>query len=244
MLFSKKESIKSLLNNAVDMHNHVLPGIDDGASDVQTSIDLIKEYKTLGYSKIITTPHTMGDYYPNTATTILKALDELNLEIKNQNIKGIEVKAASEYMIDPDFEEMIDSGSQLLTYKDNHILVEMSYLRESANFNEVLYKLQLKNYQPILAHPERYSFYLTDFDKYYAIKKQGVKFQLNMLALTEHYGSKIQKTAKRLLKEGMYDYIGVDTHRIEHLEKVNTFKISKKRVGAIQQLLENNKSLF
>ena len=244
MLFSKKESIKSFLNNAVDMHNHILPGIDDGASDIQTSIDLIKIYKNLGYSKIIATPHTMSDYYPNTATTILKALDTLNLEIKSQNIQGIEVKAASEYMVDPDFEEMIDSGSQLLTYKDNHILIEMSYLRESANFNEVLYKLQLKNYQPILAHPERYSFYLTDFDKYYAIKKQGVKFQLNMLALTEHYGSKIQKTAKRLLKEDMYDYIGIDTHRIEHLEKVNTIKISKKRVGAVQQLLENNKSLF
>jgi len=244
MLFSKKELIKSLLDGAVDMHNHVLPGIDDGASDIKTSIDLIKKYKALGYSKIIATPHTMSDYYPNTATTILETLDKLNLEIKNQNIDGIELKAASEYMIDPDFEEMINSESQLLTYKNNHILIEMSYLRESANFNEVIFKLQLKNYKPILAHPERYSFYLDDFDKYYAIKKLGVKLQLNMLALTEHYGSKIQKTAKRLLKEGMYDYIGIDTHRMDHLEKVDTIKISKKRIEDIKHLLENNKSLF
>jgi len=203
MIFSKKTKLASLLNNSVDMHNHILPGIDDGASDIDTSIGLIKEYKALGYTQIIATPHTMSDYYPNTASTILEALDKLKEELIKQKIQNI----------------------------DN-------------NFNEVLYKLQLKNYQPILAHPERYSFYLNDFDKYYAIKKQGVKFQLNMLALTEHYGSKIQKTARRLLKEGMYDYIGIDTHRIEHLNKVSQIKISNKRLEKIKILLENNKSLF
>lgn len=244
MLFSKKKLLKSLLNDAVDIHCHILPEIDDGAANLDASIALVNKYKALGYSKIVATPHTMSDYYPNTTATILSALDVLKNGLKKQNIQGIEIKATSEYMIDPDFEELIDANQKLLTYKENHILVEMSYLRESENFNEVLYKLQLKEYQPILAHPERYSFYLDNFDTYYAIKKQGVKFQLNMLALTEHYGSKIQKTAKRLLKEGMYDYIGIDTHRLEHLEKAEKIKISSKQIAVIQQLLENNKRLY
>jgi len=244
MIFSKKILLKTLLNNAVDMHNHILPGIDDGAPDIETSIRLVKEYKALGYTRIIATPHTMSDYYPNTTESILIALGKLNKELENQNIQGVEIIAASEYMIDPWFEEMIDSKSELLTYKDKHILVEMSYLRESENLNEILYKLQLQGYQPILAHPERYSYYLDDFNKYYALKTQGIKLQLNMLALTDYYGSKIQKIARRLLKEGMYDYIGIDTHRIDHLDSAAQIKISKKREKAIQQLLTNNKSLF
>lgn len=244
MIFSKKVLIKSLLDNAVDMHNHILPGIDDGSPDIETSIRLIKEYKALGYTKIIATPHTMSDYYPNTTESILTALDKVNSELANQNIQDVEIKAASEYMIDPWFEEMIDSKSKLLTYKDNHVLIEMSYLRESENFSEILYKLQLQGYQPILAHPERYSYYLDNFDKYYGFKTQGIKLQLNMLALTKHYGSKIQKTAKRLLKEGMYDFIGIDTHRMEHLDSVTQIKISKKDEEAIKQLLSNNKNLF
>lgn len=244
MIFSKKIKLSSLFENAVDMHNHVLPNIDDGADNLSTSVSLINEYRALGYSKIIATPHTMSDYYPNTNKTILTALNLLNTELKDQNINDIEIKAASEYMIDPEFEAMIDSNSPLLTYKDNHILVEMSYLRESDNLNEVLYKLQLKNYQPILAHPERYSFYLDNFEKFYALKKNGVKLQLNMLALTNHYGHKIQKVAKRLLKEDMYDYIGIDTHRMEHLNKVDEIKISKKIQDSLKLLLNNNESLF
>jgi len=244
MFFSKKELLKTVIKDAVDMHNHILPGIDDGASDLETSIRLVNEYKTLGFSKIIATPHTMSDYYPNTSETILTALETLNSELKKQNITGIEIKAASEYMIDHEFEEKLVSNSTLLTYADNHVLVEMSYLHESDNLDEVLYKLQLKSYQPILAHPERYTFYLNKFDNYYALKKQGIKLQLNMLSLTEHYGSKIQQVAKRLLKEGMYDYIGIDTHRIEHLDKVAKIKLPKKSLKLVTQLLENNKSLF
>jgi len=239
-----KRNIKSLLNNAVDMHNHILPGIDDGAVDLETSLLLVKEYKNLGYSKIIATPHTMHDYYPNTSEIILKALDTLNQGLKQHNIQGVEVKAASEYMIDPEFEEVIDSKGKLLTFEGNYILVEMSYLQESDNLKGVLYKLQLQGYKPILAHPERYSFYLGDFKKYYILKKQGVKFQLNMLALSDHYGNKIQKTAKRLLKEGMYDFIGIDTHRVEHLRKVENLKLSKKNLERVEQLLKNNGKLF
>jgi len=244
MIFSKKIELTTLLNGAVDIHNHILPSIDDGAKDLETSIRLINKYRALGYSKIVATPHTMSDYYPNTDKTILEALNKVTTELDKQGINDIEITAASEYMIDPEFEVMIDSNSNLLTFKEKHILVEMSYLRESENLQEVLYKLQLKNYQPILAHPERYSFYLEDFDKYYALKKSGIKLQLNMLSLTEHYGRKMQKVAKRLLKEGMYDYIGIDTHRIEHLKKVTSIKLKKNMIDQVKLLLNNNKELF
>lgn len=244
MIFTKKIKITELFNNAVDIHNHILPAIDDGAKDLNYAVDLVNEYKALGYSKIIATPHTMSDYYPNTSTTINDALTLLNEELNRREIHDISIKAASEYMLDGDFETKLDANKPLLTYRGNKVLVEMSYLRESENLNELLYKLQLKNYQPILAHPERYVFYLDKLEKIYNLKNNGVQLQVNMLALTNHYGSKIQKVAKKLLEADMYDYIGIDTHRMGHLKKVREIKISSKIAGKINLLLENNKDLY
>lgn len=244
MIFSKKIKITDLFNHAVDIHNHLLPAIDDGAKDLNYAVDLVNEYRALGFSKLVATPHTMSDYYPNTNTTIKDALTLLNEELNRREINDISIKAASEYMIDIEFEAKLDANKPLLTYKDNKVLVEMSYLRESENLNEALYKLQLKNYAPILAHPERYVFYLDNLEKIYNLKNNGVQLQLNMLALTNHYGSKIQKVAKKLLEADMYDYIGIDTHRMGHLKKVKEIKINSKKATKIEALLENNKNLF
>lgn len=244
MIFSRKESIKSLLKNATDIHNHILPGIDDGSPNIETSIDLVLKYIKLGFTKIIATPHTMGDYYPNTSKTILDTLLNLKNELKEKEISGIDIKASSEYMIDVEFEEIIENPSNLLPLANKHILIEMSYLGESQNLEEILFKLQLKDYQPILAHPERYSFYLSDNEQYYILKSKGVKFQLNLLSLTGHYGGKIKEIAIKLLKEDMYDYVGIDTHRMEHLNKVEKMKVPKKLIPKLEKLFENNESLF
>ena len=242
-LFTKKINLVDLLNGFNDIHNHLLPGIDDGAQNIEEAIQLVKMYKDIGITNFYATPHTMSDSYPNTKKTILNALNTLQSALEKEGIaQNFTITAASEYMLDYEFEELLKKDD-LLTLKDNHVLIEMSYLHAFDRFNEVVYDLQLKGYQPILAHPERYLYYIDDKTIFTQIKNRGVKLQLNALSLSDYYGSKIKDKALKLLKEGMYDFIGLDTHKTKHLVFLEKVKIAKKYQPMIEQLIANNKTL-
>lgn len=242
-LFEKKIALTELLKGAKDIHNHLLPGIDDGSPNLQSSIELINMYKDLGITEMYATPHTMADYYPNTPDTINTSLAKLKEALIQNNLGEIKIKAASEYMVDPYFDKIIEND-EILTLKDKHVLIEMSYLRESPNFDEAVYKLQLKGYKPILAHPERYLFYIDDDTIFTQMKNKGIKLQLNALSLSKYYGEKINKKAKELLKEGLYDFIGLDTHKTRHLTVLNRIQIPEKTAKTVKELIKNNEALF
>ena len=111
------------------MHSHFIPAIDDGAASLEESINMIKVLHELGYQKVITTPHVMNDFYKNTSETILGGLDLVRAELQKQNI-SIEIEAAAEYYLDYEFEKKIKAGN-LLTFSDNYILVETSFIGSS-----------------------------------------------------------------------------------------------------------------
>jgi protein-tyrosine phosphatase len=246
MLFFNKKNIpltNFFKNDFVDIHSHLLPGIDDGAKDLNASIALIEKMSSYGIKSFITTPHILGDVYPNTPEIIKSKLQTVKNELLKRNITDISIDAAAEYMMDEQFSEMIEKDEKLLTLKDNHVLVEMSYFSPPINLYEVLFKLQLKGYKPVLAHPERYNFYHTDFKSYYKLKQAGCLFQLNLLSLTEHYGKDVRKISKTLLKENLYDFVGTDTHHQRHLEML--LKIgNKSNFKKIKHLIENNKKFL
>lgn len=225
----------------VDIHSHLLPGIDDGAKDLDDSIALIQKMSSYGIKNFITTPHILGDLYPNTPKIINDKLKIVKNELLKRNITDVSISAAAEYMIDEQFSELIEEGN-LLTLKDNLVLVEMSYLSPPYNLYEVLFQLQLKGYKPILAHPERYFTYHNDFKSYTKLKNAGCLFQLNLLSLTEQYGNHVQKTSYKLLKENMYDFVGTDTHHDGHLELLESVSTEKNLIK-IRTLLENNKKI-
>jgi tyrosine-protein phosphatase YwqE len=192
-----------------------------------------------GIKNFITTPHVLGDVYPNSSSTIKDKLKIVQDELKSQGIKDISIRAAAEYMMDEQFVKLLENDD-ILTLKDNYILVEMSYFNAPFNLFEILFEIQLKGYKPVLAHPERYNFYHNDFNNYYKLKKAGCLFQLNLLSLTPQYGSNVQKISSKLLQENMYDFVGTDTHHGKHLEllpQIGTEKIK----NSIFTLLENNK---
>ena len=246
MLFFKKKEIplhEFLPKGFVDIHSHLLPGIDDGAHDLETSIALIQKMSSYGIKNFITTPHILGDVYPNTPEIIKSKLKEVKDELQRRNITDITIDAAAEYMMDEQFSAIIEKDEEILTLKDNLVLVEMSYFSPPINLYDILFKLQLKGYKPILAHPERYNSYHTNFEQYYKLKRAGCLFQLNLLSLTEQYGKYVQKTTEKLLKENMYDFVGTDTHHQNHLQllqKVGT----KKNFKNIEQLLLNTKKFL
>ncbi len=165
MFFFKKKIIPLehfFPEGIVDIHSHVLPGIDDGAKDLAASIALIKKMHSYGIKNFVTTPHVLGDVYPNTTAIINEKLSEVQTELKKQNLTDIQFSAAAEYMLDEQFSERL-KNKDILTLKDNLILVEMSYFNAPFNLYDALFEIQLKNYKPILAHPERYNFYHNEF---------------------------------------------------------------------------------
>ena len=165
MLFFKKKEIPLFdffPKNFVDIHSHVLPGIDDGAKDLNTSIELIQKMSSYGIKNFITTPHVLGDVYPNTTEIINNTLKLVQEELLKRNIRDVSIRAAAEYMMDEQFSVLLEQND-LLTLKDNFVLVEMSYFSPPMNLYDILFEIQLKGYKPILAHPERYGFYHKNF---------------------------------------------------------------------------------
>ena len=213
----KKEEELAPLDFSVlktDIHSHFIPGIDDGSPDMETSISLIKKMQELGYSKVITTPHVMSDFYQNSSETILKSLADVRLELKLQNI-NMEIDAAAEYYIDFEFEQKIGK-EKFLTFGDNYILVELSFMQAPKNLFDAIFKLQLEDYKVVLAHPERYRYYnQEDYDN---LISRGVLLQINLLSLIEYYSTPIQKTTEQLIANNQVSFIGTDCHNMMHSE--------------------------
>jgi len=211
------------------MHSHLLPGIDDGSPDMETSLEFIKGFHSLGYKKIITTPHVLWEIYPNTTETILRKLDEVRKEILNASI-DIEFNAAAEYFIDDHFTDQLKKKVPLLPISGNMVLVEFSMLTMPMDLQEVLFEMQMQNYQPVLAHPERYAFLGRKKEIYDQLKDAGCWFQLNLLSLSGYYGAAIQELAEYLLKKNYYDLAGTDLHHHKHLlllQKIPSSQIKK-----------------
>ena len=241
--FTKKNKTSALdfSDVGVDIHSHLIPGIDDGAKTIEDSLILIKKIQELGFKEIITTPHIYSDYYPNTSAIILNGLEKVRAALKENNI-DIPLKAASEYYLDEHFETLLNAND-ILTLDGKHILVEMSFFGAPPQLFQYLFKIQTKGYKPVLAHPERYSFYEGDLKKYEALKEAGCLFQINALSISGYYGPIVQRDAQKLLKAGMIDLIGTDIHHERHAEML------KKSLNSaeMQKLLSNikiNNSLF
>jgi tyrosine-protein phosphatase YwqE len=217
-LFKKKEGKKDIRFDysslVVDMHSHVLPGIDDGAQNLEESIFLVKQMMALGIKKIIATPHIMVDYYRNTAETINAALETLKAGLIKENL-NIEVEAAAEHYFDETFEERVDNG-KLMIMGDNYVLFEFSFINKPMNAIPVIQKLQDLGYKPILAHPERYPY--MDLEQFKQLHGWGVDFQLNTISLTGYYGREAKKTAEELIDNQLVNFISSDMHHPRHAE--------------------------
>ncbi len=217
-LFKKKDRKKNVAFDystlMVDMHSHVLPGIDDGAKTPEESIVLIRKMMDLGIKKIIATPHIMADYYKNTPETINASLTLLKAELKKENI-DIVVEAAAEHYFDETFEARINNR-ELMIMGDNYVLFEFSFINQPPNAIPVIQKLKDLGYKPILAHPERYPY--LELDQFKSLHDWGLSFQLNTISLTGYYGKEAKKLAENLIDHQLIDFISSDMHHLRHAE--------------------------
>jgi protein-tyrosine phosphatase len=216
-LFKKKPKEPTLNFNVigVDMHSHVLPGIDDGAVTVDDSIILIKELIGVGIKKVIATPHVMYDYYRNTPETVNNALAVLKAELLKQQV-NIPIEAAAEYFFDEHFIKLVQTGGDLLTIGKKHVLMEFSFVSPPPEFIPTLQKLKQDGYKPILAHPERYPYY--KIDDLQNLRDWGFQLQVNTISLTGYYGKETKKMAEDLIDRQLVDFIASDMHHPRHAE--------------------------
>lgn len=224
-------------DNYVDIHSHLLPGIDDGAKNLDTTLLLLSELTKIGFSKFITTPHIFSGVWDNTKKNIEDKYAETKTSFEKNNFK-IKLSVASEYLLNEHFIELV-TKNEVLTLKDNYVLVEMSYLNPPIQLFDILFKLQVAGYKPVLAHPERYAFYHNNPDEYKKLKKHGCLFQLNLLSTVGYYGGQVMKAADFLLKEGLIDFVGSDVHHTKHLDAFST-KIDIKDTTPLIEAINNN----
>src|SRR5215475_2132700 len=126
MFFKKKKANSTIADYGIlhaDIHSHLLPGIDDGSPDIETSIHLIRGMNRLGYKKLITTPHIMWDVYKNTRGIISEKLQEVRIKLAEEQIE-VEIHAAAEYFIDDHLGELVERKDPLLSFGSNFVLVE------------------------------------------------------------------------------------------------------------------------
>lgn len=224
-----------MLDGFCDCHCHLLPGVDDGVQEMEETMQILEVWASLGVKEVWLTPHIMEDI-PNEPVALKKRFETLT----GTSTGTIELHLAAEHMMDGLFLKRLEKGNVMpfnVNVNDNvnqnqnenkKLLVETSYYTPPMNMGAIIERIKEKGYEPLLAHPERYQ-YMDDSD-YKMWKQRGVLLQLNLPSLVGAYGPLVQRKAEWLLKEGMYDYSGTDTHSAVQMEMFLNSMISKKMV--------------
>lgn len=231
-MFFDKKPLAVVWEGATDCHSHILPGVDDGVQEMETSLKILAHYETLGIREVWCTPHIMEDV-PNTTEGLKARFAELKAAYNGP----IQLNLAAEYMMDGLFLDRLEARDLLSHgHDDNALLVETSYYTPPMNLHDILNQIKSAGYYPILAHPERYLY--MKMSDYPPLKEMGVLFQLNVASLAGAYGEDAVQKAQKLLKAGYYNRIGSDIHRARQLEVWET-KVRGKWVERVQAVRLN-----
>ncbi|MFZ2907176.1 MAG: CpsB/CapC family capsule biosynthesis tyrosine phosphatase [Cyclobacteriaceae bacterium] len=236
--FNKSRTQAGILP-VVDVHSHLLSNLDDGVQSLEEAEKIILRFQQLGYKKLITTPHVMSDSYRNSNQTILEKCNELQYWLKSKSIE-IEIQAAAEYYLDEELMRKLDSGEPLLTFGNQYLLFETNFMTEPMNLKEFIFLATIKGYKPVLAHPERYIYLQTNFNKLEDILNRGVLFQLNISSISGYYSKAAQKIAQKLIDRGWIHLLGSDCHNELHIQLLEKIRHTKYFQKAISLPLLNN----
>ncbi len=212
----KKELFSDFSSVKVDMHSHLIPAVDDGSKSLENSFQLIEGLQAQGFTHFITTPHIMSDIYPNSRDILLKKKDELIAAAQKQGVE-FTLEVSAEYFLDQHFLNLI-KNNELMPFGDNNILFELSFIEEPPLLKEVIFELQSAGYNPILAHPERYSYFFNTPDELLNLAHNGVRLQANINSFTDHYSPLVRKSVENLVNENAISFLGTDCHHTGHLD--------------------------
>lgn len=197
----------------IDMHNHILYGIDDGCKTIEESIETIKKMKKIGFNNIVLTPHYIEDSSFNANNNLkLQKLEILKEELLKNNI-DVNLFLGNEIFINESINELIINKEIRSINNTRYILIELPFNNQILNLDDYLYELKLKGYKIIIAHPERYTYFKDNYEEARKLYDSGVLFQVNYGSIIGQYGSSSLKLVKKLLKDDMVDFISTDIHK-------------------------------
>jgi tyrosine-protein phosphatase YwqE len=238
-LFGKKKkkeaspSFEGLEPMKVDMHSHLLPGIDDGAQNMEESLAMIERFVGMGYRKLITTPHIMSDFYRNTPEIIMGKLDAVRQEVAKRGW-DVQLEAAAEYYLDEDFLDKLKKKEPLLTFGDRYLLFETSYMNANSYLGQAIFMMQSQGYKPVMAHPERYTYWFGKNQEIKEVWEKGVHMQVNLLSLSGYYSKPSKDIAEWLIDQKMVSFVGTDCHRDKHQDALEQVR----KLGSYHKLLQ------
>lgn len=198
----------------VDMHNHMIPGVDDGSESLEMSAECIRTMWEVGYRKMYVTPHFCFPKYANEEEDIKRRFEELKKYLKEQGVEMELVGIGGEYRIDDSFAKRVKDPRFLTVGSDKYLLVELSLHSQRMGFENTIYEVQMTDQQVVLAHPERYLYIDVNSRKFETLKDQGVMFQCNVLSLSGFYGREAQSRAVKMIEKGWVELLGTDMHNL------------------------------
>ncbi|MBO6195182.1 MAG: hypothetical protein J6O56_02405 [Bacilli bacterium] len=213
----------------IDIHSHLIYGVDDGSKDIETSINILDSLSKNGVTDIILTPHYITDTnYVSSKTDNITKLYELKREVKKQGI-NINLYLGNEIYIDPNILDFIKDNKMCSLNNSEYILVELPMSGNYPDYQDILQDLIRIGFKVILAHPERYGSFQKDFNKVLEMVDMGVLLQCNIDSILGNYGKDAKKTMKLILKNKLVSFVGTDIHSVKndysYLEKAkNKFK--------------------
>lgn len=214
--FFRKKKIAPLTDWPVDMHSHLIPGIDDGSKTLDDSLAILKRLQQLGMSKWITTPHVFPDYYPNNSSTIRQGFGEL-VEFLKLKEQVFDVGYAAEYYFDEKLQQSINS-QDVISFGDRFLLFETNMFSAPLDLDDFIFQSGLSGYRLVMAHPERYHYLAGNFKRIEELRNKGVAMQVNMLSFLGYYSPESRKMARQLTELGLVDFLGSDCHNLQQAE--------------------------
>lgn len=212
-----------------DIHSHILFDVDDGSSSIEESIELLKKMSEVGFNKIILTPHYIeSSDYTSENEEKLQKLEELKKKIKESKL-DIKIYLGNEIFINKELVNYIKDNKIYPLNNSKYILVELPFHNQILNIEDIMYEIKYNGYIPIIAHPERYTYFQNDYKLVENLKSEGILFQSNYSSILGYFGKGAKKLMKKMLKDKYIDYLGTDIHHINKTYVLDNFtKIEKK----------------
>jgi protein-tyrosine phosphatase len=199
--------------SVVDIHCHILPGLDDGSADMEMSVAMARLYVAAGITTVIGTPHWIEDEHETDPDRVRQTARDLQAQLNGRSIP-LGVLPGNEVFICPDLPDRVKSGDVLtLADRDTHLLLELPYEDLPVYVDDVIFRLQLQGITPILAHAERYAYIRSDWHILDAWVKRGCLAQVNAVSLDPHRGDRL---AQDLVDRGLIACTATDAHDATH----------------------------
>lgn len=196
----------------IDIHSHILPGIDDGSKSFDESLKILRGLSQQGITDVICTPHYIAETkQTSTKANNTKLLAELKQKAKEASI-DINIYLGNEIYIDREISKLIRLKKISALNDSKYLLIELPMSGKFEQYEDIFLTLQQKGWNVILAHPERYHSFQNDYKLVTNLHKSGILFQCNLGSYIGQYGKKAQKLAKKIAKEKLIFCLGTDIH--------------------------------